>query len=127
MSVIEAALRDGRAVLSEHESKELLRAYAIPVTREREIHDEKGFREALSEIGFPLVVKASSPGLSHKTERGLVHVDLRNRREAVAAFRAIMKEAGADGASVLVQEMIRGKRELLAGLVRDEQFGGTKT
>jgi acetyl-CoA synthetase (ADP-forming) len=123
VSVIEAALREGRTVLSEHESKELLRAYAIPVTREREIHDEKGFREALSEIGFPLVVKASSPGLSHKTEHGLVHVDLRNRREAMAAFKTIMEEAGAEGASVLVQEMIRGKRELLAGLVRDEQFG----
>ena len=121
--VIQAALAEGRTLLSEYESKELLRAYAIPVTREKEVHDEKGFKGALAEIGFPLVIKASGPGLSHKTERGLVHVDIRNRSEAMAAFKAIVKETGADGASVLVQEMVRGKREFMAGLIRDKQFG----
>jgi acetate---CoA ligase (ADP-forming) subunit beta len=123
ISVIEAAVRAGRTVLSEHESKEVLRLYAIPVTKEREVHDERGFKEALAEIGFPLVIKASGPGLSHKTEHGLVHVDIRNQREALAAFKAVRKAMRAEGTSVLVQEMIRGKRELMAGLVRDSQFG----
>jgi acyl-CoA synthetase (NDP forming) len=121
--IIDAALSEGRTVLSEHESKEVLRAYAIPVTKEREVRHEKGFKEALAEIGFPLVIKASGPGLSHKTERGLVHVDIGNQKEAMAAFKLIMKEVKAEGAGVLVQEMIRGKRELMAGLVRDPQFG----
>jgi acetate---CoA ligase (ADP-forming) subunit beta len=120
---IDAAIREGRTVLSEHESKEVLRAYAIPVTKEREVHDEKGFKEALAEIGFPLVIKASGPGLSHKTERGLVHVDIRNQREAMTAFKAIRSAVKAEATAVLVQEMIRGKRELMAGLVRDTQFG----
>jgi acetate---CoA ligase (ADP-forming) subunit beta len=121
--VIDSAVREGRTVLSEHESKEVLRAYSIPVTKEREVHDQKGFKEALAEIGFPLAIKASGPGLSHKTERGLVHVDIRSQREAMAAFKAIRSEAKAEAAGVLVQEMIRGKRELMAGLVRDAQFG----
>ncbi len=121
--VIEAAVGEGRTVLSEHESKELLRAYSIPVTREREVRDKKAFKEALAEIGFPVVIKASSPGVSHKTERGLVHTDVRNQREAFAAYKVITKAVEAEGASVLVQEMVKGKRELMAGLIRDEQFG----
>ncbi|HUJ89365.1 MAG TPA: CoA-binding protein, partial [Syntrophorhabdales bacterium] len=80
--VIEAALKQGRTTLSEHESKELLRAYGIPVTREEEIFDERGLGESLARIGFPLVIKAGGPNVSHKTERGLVHTDIRNEHEA---------------------------------------------
>ena len=122
MDVIETALREGRTVLSEHESKEVLRAYGIPVTREREVHDEREFREALAEIGFPLVIKACGPKVSHKTERGLVHVDIRTQQEAMAAFKDLMSEVG-DSVSVLVQEKIKGSRELMVGLTRDAQFG----
>ena len=123
IDVIETALKEGRTVLSEHESKEILQAYGIPVTKERETTDERGFKEALAEIGFPLVVKASGPNVSHKTERGLVYTDIRNQQEALAAFEKIMKKAKAEGVSVLVQEMIKGSRELVAGLTRDMQFG----
>lgn len=119
MDVIETALREGRTVLSEHESKEVLRAYGIPVTKEREACDEEGFREALAEIGFPLVIKASGPTFSHKTERGLVLIDIRNEQDAMAAFKKIKRES----TSVLIQEMIKGARELMAGLTRDAQFG----
>ena len=123
MDVIQTALREGRTTLSEHESKEVLRAYGIPVTKEMEIYDERGFRQALAQVGFPLVIKASGPNVSHKTERGLVHVDIRNEQEAIAAFRKIMDEAKGAGLSILVQEMIKGSRELVAGLTRDPQFG----
>ena len=123
MDVIETALHEGRRVLSEHESKEVLRAYGITVTREREVHDEREFREALVEIGFPLVVKACGPKLSHKTERGLVYVDIRTQQEAMAAFKNLMREVKEDRVSVLVQEKIKGNRELMVGLTRDAQFG----
>ena len=123
MDVIETALREGRRVLSEHESKEILRAYGIPVTREREVRDERGFGKALREIGFPLVVKASGPDVSHKTERGLIRADIRNRQEATAAFSELMSRLDGERASVLVQEMIKGSRELMVGLLRDPQFG----
>jgi acetyl-CoA synthetase (ADP-forming) len=97
------------------------------VTKEKEVHDGRGFREALAEIRFPLVIKASSYKLSHKTESGLVHVDVRNQREAMSAFIKITKAAKEkvreDRVPILVQEMIKGSRELMAGLTRDAQFG----
>lgn len=123
MDIIDKAIKEGRNVLSEHESKELLRRYDIPVTREIETADEKEILTAAKEIGYPLVMKACAPDLSHKTERGLVRVDIRNDEEAVSAFREMMAEVKDDGATVLVQEMVRGSRELVVGLTRDSQFG----
>jgi acetyl-CoA synthetase (ADP-forming) len=123
VQVMEKALREGRTVLSEHESKEILRAYGIPVTKERETRDAREFREALEEIGFPLVIKAGAPALAHKTEQGLVCLDIRNEQEAVAAFTQITARFKGEKAAILVQEMIRGSRELMVGLYRDEQFG----
>lgn len=123
MDVIDDALREGRKILSEYESKLVLRAYGIPVTKEKEVNDMIGLKSAVTEIGFPLVIKANSPCISHKTERGLVHVNIRNQREAMIAYKKIVKETKSEGASVLVQEMVFGKRELMIGLKRDLQFG----
>jgi acyl-CoA synthetase (NDP forming) len=123
VEIIRKALEEARTTLSEHESKELLRSYEIPVTREIEANDQKGLVEAIREIGFPLVIKACGPKLSHKTERGLVRVDIRSPEEATAAFEKIMNEVKDDDGSVLVQEMVKGQRELVIGLTRDPQFG----
>lgn len=123
MEIIEKARLEGRSTLSEHESKELLKAHGIPVARELEVRDEDSFKSALSEIKFPLVIKACSPQVSHKTERGLVRVDLRNEQEAREAFDHIRAETWKEGATILVQEMVKGQRELVAGLTRDPQFG----
>lgn len=123
LDVITKALQEGRITLSEHESKACLRAYGIPVTREREVHDGRAFRETLAKIGFPCVIKASGPAVSHKTEQGLVHLDIRTRQEAINAFTQIKKRAGGNSGSILVQEMVHGVRELMIGLTRDAQFG----
>jgi len=121
--ILEGARLDGRRVLSEHEAKGVLAAYGIPVTREVLATARGEVAAAAAAIGFPLVVKACSPEIAHKTERGLVRVDLRSESEALRAFDEIMAGlAGAPGA-VLVQEMVRGSRELAAGLVRDADFG----
>lgn len=123
LDVIKKALQEGRTTLSEHESKECLRAYGIPVTKEREVHNGRAFREALAKIGFPCVIKASGSALTHKTEKGLVHLDIRTRQEAMNAFAQIEKRAGAKDGAILVQEMVHGTRELMVGLTRDAQFG----
>jgi acyl-CoA synthetase (NDP forming) len=123
VDIIEMALKEGRATLSEHESKQLLSAYGIPVTREIETADEPGLMEAVRAIGFPLVMKASSPDLTHKTERGLVRVDIRSEQEALEAYKEMMGQVGRDKCAVLVQELVQGKRELVVGLTRDIQFG----
>jgi acetate---CoA ligase (ADP-forming) subunit beta len=121
--IIKNAVRERRVVLSEHESKEVLRVYGIPVTREREARNEREFREALGYIGFPLVIKGAATGLAHKTEQGLVYLDIRNEKEALMAFVEIMDKMKGEKPVILIQEMIRGGRELMAGLSRDIQFG----
>jgi acetate---CoA ligase (ADP-forming) len=123
VSAIDTARKNGRTTLSEHESKEVLKAYAIPVTTEKEVWHKQDLKQALAEIGFPVVIKACGPNISHKTEEGLVHTDIRNEEEAVATFNRIMPKVRATGGSVLVQEMIKGERELVVGFTRDVQFG----
>lgn len=123
MEIIEKALAEGRDALSEHESKEVLRAYDIPVTRELEVAEAGPFKQALQDIGFPLVLKGCGPKLSHKTEDGLVRVDIRDEAEATAAYEEIMAAVKDRGGTVLVQEMVAGRRELVVGLTRDPQFG----
>jgi acyl-CoA synthetase (NDP forming) len=123
MEIIERAIKEGRNTLSEHESKQVLTLYDIPVTREILIEDIKDLSEAVNEIGFPLVMKGNSSSISHKTEKGLIQVDIRNEKEARTAFKEIMGRMDGEGDGVLVQEMVKGQRELVVGLTRDPQFG----
>ncbi|MBW2016465.1 MAG: acetate--CoA ligase family protein [Deltaproteobacteria bacterium] len=123
MEIIDQAVREGRKTLSEYESKQLLARYGIPVTRERLVVNEEDLQEALEEIGFPLVLKACSPEISHKTEKGLVQIDIRNKTEALETFDRIRSAVEDTEVPVLVQEMIRGERELAMGMTRDPQFG----
>jgi len=123
MEVIKKALADGRRTLTEYESKQVLREYGIPVTREIEVDNRESLREAIEKIGFPLALKGCGPSLSHKTERNLVHVDIRSKKEAKKAFEEILKQVKNEGGTVLVQEMVKGRRELVVGMTRDAQFG----
>lgn len=123
MDIIEKALAEGRTTLSEYESKILLKTYGIPVTKEILATDMDGLMEAAGKIGYPLVLKGSSTKIAHKTEKGLIKVDIRNKEEAREAFTEIMGAMDVDDGAVLVQEMVKGQRELVVGLTRDPQFG----
>jgi acetyl-CoA synthetase (ADP-forming) len=121
--IINNALQEGRKTLSEYESKQVLTAYDIPVTREILLTDKTQLQKAAQEIGYPLVMKGCCAAIAHKTEKGLIHLDIRTVEEAQNAFDEIMAGLkGFDGA-VLMQEMVNGKRELVMGLSRDDQFG----
>ncbi|MFO7569912.1 MAG: acetate--CoA ligase family protein [Smithellaceae bacterium] len=121
--IIDRAKRQGRQSLSEYEAKQVLTAYGIPVTREVLLKDKTRLDDAIEKIGFPLVMKGCSAEIAHKTEKGLIHVDIRNAREAKKAFGDIMNGMKGYDGGVLVQEMIKGRRELVMGLTRDPQFG----
>ena len=123
MDILNKAIKEGRMALSEYESKTVLTSYQIPITREILVETRNDVIPATNEIGYPVVMKACSPEISHKTERGLVRVDIRNNREAFKAFDGIMSGINGKGCGVLVQEMVKGKRELVIGLIRDPQFG----
>jgi len=122
--VIEQALKKGQSALSEYESKQLLAKYGIPITVERLAKTADDATAAAAEIGYPVVLKACGPEITHKTERELVVVGVRNSEELRFAFDKINANLGdtpSDG--VLVQQMISGERELVIGLIRDPQFG----
>ena len=121
--IIERALQEGRTTLSEYESKLILSHYHIPVTRETLCKDMEGLRKAAMDFGYPLVLKGNSPEVTHKTEKDLIRLDIRNEQEAETAFQEIMDRMNDKTGTVLLQEMLKGKRELLAGLTRDPQFG----
>src|SRR4030042_1138238 len=123
MQMIEMALSENRTTLSEYESKKLLATYGIPVSREALVQDRSGLPLALKQIGYPVVLKGCSPEISHKTEKGVIRLDIRSEEEALVAYDDIRSAMGPNGADVLVQEMVKGQRELMAGLTRDPQFG----
>jgi len=124
MQIIDNALGEGRTTLTEYESKQVLASYNLPVTREELVSNSDDLLKAAEEIGYPLVIKGCSAQTAHKTEKGLIRVDVRNAEEATAAFREISAAMnGASDSAVLVQQLVKGQRELVVGLTRDAQFG----
>ena len=123
MKIIDEAIEKGQTALSEFESKQLLASYRIPVTRETLVENEENLIKTAGDIGYPIVIKACSPDIAHKTEKGLIRLDIRDDDEAKVAFNEIIARMNGNEKTVLVQEMIKGKRELVAGLTRDSQFG----
>jgi acyl-CoA synthetase (NDP forming) len=110
------------STLSEHDSKQLLAAYGIPVTREEVVTSAAAAAKAASAIGYPVVVKASSADIAHKSDRGLVKVGLSSPKEVRAAYDEIAPHS--DGA-VLVSEMVTGGVECVIGVSHDDLFGPT--
>ncbi len=96
-------------------TRELLDAYGLPLVPERVATSVDEAVEAARGLGFPAVVKTAAPG-AHKTESGGIALDLPDE-EAVAAAAARI------GLPVIVQPMLAGGAELLAGVVQDPVFG----
>ncbi len=111
------------AALSEHDAKRLLAEYGIPVTRELLATSEFEATDAAAAIGYPVALKGSAVGLTHKSEEGVIRLDLRNSQELTAAYREIEAAAARPLDGILVQEMVHGERLLVVGLLRDNQFG----
>lgn len=111
--------------LSEAASKALLREYGVPMAPEREVGDAAAAAGAAAELGFPVVVKLCGDAIAHKTERGLVKLRLADAAAVSAASAELLGKATPDDGevSLLVAPMISGNRELIAGVVRDPQFG----
>lgn len=123
MNIIEKAASEGKTTLSEYESKQVLSAYQIPVTRELLVYDEENLIKATKKIGYPLVLKGCDAKIAHKTEKNLIRTAIDTEQAAITAFNDIQAGMTENNAAVIVQEMIIGKRELVAGMIRDHQFG----
>ena len=119
----------GQTTLSETRSKSLLKQFGVVFADETEVtadYDsvEKAVKAA-EQIGFPVVVKLCGDTIAHKTERGLVRLGLESAAATAIAARELLAKATSDDGevSLLIAKMESGKRELIAGIMRDPQFG----
>ena len=121
--LIEAIRKKTKTDLNEAEAKTLLKEFGVPVVPEAAVTTYREAVSAAGELGYPVVVKGLGAALAHKTERGLVRLNLTNPQEIQNAVEAIKSAAGDDLEGFLIQPFMQGKRELVAGLFRDPQFG----
>jgi len=113
--------------LSERDSKALLAHFGVPIAVEHVVADAAAAGAAADELGYPVVAKLNGDAIAHKTERGLVKLRLGDRNAVEAAADELLAASTSDDGevSILVAPMISGNRELIAGVVRDPQFGPT--
>jgi acetyltransferase len=114
-----------RRTLSEAASKQLLAGFGVRFPREQLARDPAAAARAAAELGFPVALKLCGDGIAHKTERDLVRLGLADAAAVRAAAAELLAKARPEDGpvSLLVAEMVRGRRELIAGLVRDPSFG----
>ena len=119
----------GQITLSETRSKSLLKQFGVVFAGETEVTaDHNSIDKAVKaaeQIGFPVVVKLCGDSIAHKTERGLVRLGLDSAETTALAARELLAKATSDDGevSLLIAKMESGKRELIAGIMRDPQFG----
>ena len=130
--IIETALNDGREMLSDTESKAVLKAFHIPTNTTFEVYSAAQAVVAAETLGFPVAMKILSPDISHKSDVGGVKINIMTAPDVHEAWREIMEAAGkarpdANLLGVTVESMARisAARELLIGASHDPVFGPT--
>jgi acyl-CoA synthetase (NDP forming) len=132
--LLQSVRNEGRRQLTAHEGLRLLGAYGIPVARSVVASNLRELTERARGFPFPAALKAMAPEIVHKTEVGGVALDLRTPEELTAAARRMIDTlashratgGGAGGASApsfLLQEYVRGGREVIVGMTQDSSFG----
>ncbi|MCB0571370.1 MAG: bifunctional acetate--CoA ligase family protein/GNAT family N-acetyltransferase [Phaeodactylibacter sp.] len=127
-AIIYTIMDEGRTILMENESKELMKSYGIATAAFKMVPTADLAVKFSEEIGYPVVLKIASPDISHKTDVGGVVVGLNNAIEVREAFEGIIKRAKekrpeAEIRGVLVEKMAKKKYELLIGAKKDPIFG----
>ena len=113
---------DKQKILDEHESKKWLGALGLKVVKEAVIKDLDEAIKAANEIGYPVVLKGRVKGKVHKTEAGLVKLNLQNADQVQSAGQEMLR-LETKPESFLIQPMLKGNLELIVGITRDSQFG----
>jgi acetyltransferase len=113
---------DKQKILDEHESKKWFDALGLKVVKEVVIKDLDEAIQAANEMGYPVVLKGRVKGKVHKTEAGLVKLNLQNADQVKSACQEmLLLETKPE--SFLMQPMLKGDLELIVGIIRDSQFG----
>lgn len=112
-----------KTALSENDAKKILDQYGIPVVTETVVSDADSAIAAAAQYGYPVVIKGMGAELMHKTEAGIVHLNVPDPDAVKAACRQIIETAGNALEGLLVQPHVQGRREFVAGLFHDRVFG----
>jgi len=126
--IFEQVRASGRLELGELEARRVVSAYGFRLPKSILAENAAAAARAAKEIGFPVVMKISSPDILHKSDVGGVKVGLKDEKEVGWAFQDMMKKVmrrrpDAEIHGVLIQEMISGGKEVILGMTRDPQFG----
>jgi acyl-CoA synthetase (NDP forming) len=122
-AILDKARQKGLSTLDEASSKAILADLGVPVVKESVADSPEEAALAAEKFGFPVVLKGLGSDLSHKSEAGLVHTGLGDGKSVLAAALSIQKAAGDALEGLLVQPQVKGRREFVAGLFFDRQFG----
>lgn len=126
--LIAEAHAKGQVEIGEYKAREIISAYGFKIPGSVIANNVSDAEYIAEKIGFPVVMKIASPDILHKSDFGGVRVGLRSREEVREAFLEMRDRArrllpDADIWGVSVQEMIEGGKEVILGMVRDQQFG----
>ncbi len=115
---------DPQRQLDEHSGKRALAGHGLEIPAGRVAGDPEEAGDAAAELGFPVVAKAISPSLAHKSEAGGVRLGLRDRDQVVRAVREMAQLSG----TFLIERMVPDAvAELIVGVHRDRWFGQVLT
>jgi acyl-CoA synthetase (NDP forming) len=122
------AAAPARRTINEYDAKRLLAASGVPVVREHRVTTIEEATRAGRALGYPVVLKALSDDIPHKTELGLVAVALANDDDLARAFARLRErldriEPAPSDSALLVQEFVIDGIEVFAGVSRDPDFG----
>ena len=122
-SYVDLALTRDNQALSEYESKQVLQAAGLALPEEILVPSPEDVPGAADRLGFPVVLKAVGHRLMHKSDQGLVFTGLQDQNAVKHALDQLSRKSGVDLEGYLIQPMIPGRREFVAGIYRDVQFG----
>jgi len=127
-AILDKAKKEGRTVLTEFESKELLRKAGIPVIETKLVKSKQEAISVSKELGFPVVLKIASPDVVHKSDSGGVKLGIANATQAGKAYSEIMLSIKQRYPSAIihgltVQKMAPPGIQVIVGMNKDPQFG----
>jgi acetyltransferase len=115
-------LPSSEKIWDEFDSKKFLSGWKVPVVEERLVRSLDEAWKAARQMGLPVVLKGLMPGEVHKTEHGLVRLGITDKTLLEAAYHHVHEKLGHRG-RILVQKEVKSDYELIAGFLRDDQFG----
>jgi acetyltransferase len=127
--LIQEVRQQGRAQMTAEESLRLVGYYGIPVVESVPAATLEELERVAKKLSYPVVLKAVAPDLIHKMDVGGVLVDIRDPEELLAAAQkmtdSVARHRGgtAGGLGFVVQEYVRGGREVIVGITHDSNYG----